>query len=339
MNIVKFEDIILDEYNAQQLDPIKRAFFNCKFKGKYAYAINWKYIVALEDISVEQYVEISRNPALIEDISYLLYDDVVEYTDAERTENANSITYFVAANQYTTDQDITIDELKKFRTWLATYLLAFDQGSDDEQDHNLYDDNTTHMLQYYAGGMYDDIIKYLSAFDSPLVALSSNVSACGCNGIGTVGGLVTQKYIQQNILSKNNCGCDTSAIQGNYSLSTCDPVMIYRKNIYVFMVETFSKIDFWMQFTPLFIADFKKYIDNIISNNLSLTTSQFVSAFADCGCLSQADAEQQKNQAILKDLSKSLQYIIDNEVSGHKNFIANSLTQWSSLLYENMYWA
>ena len=272
----------------------------------------------------------------------LLKDLLIEgesIIDVEKTDLANDVTYYLASNKYNPDSDITLEELKNFRTWLATYLLAFDQDEEGEQKYTLYDDNTTHMLQYYVSGMYDDVVKYLSAFNSPLVSLSSTTSACGCNGIGTVGGLVTQNYIQNNVVSKANCGCDTSALAGKYSISSCDPIMIYKRNIYIKMVETFSKIDFWTQFASLFLVDFKKYIDGIIGYNLPLTTSQFVSVFADCGCLSQADAEQQKNIAILKELSKSLQYIIDNEVSGHKNFIQNAFTQWSSLLYENMQWS
>lgn len=345
MNIVKFRDVILTEENASQLTAEQRELFNTKLRNKYTYTVNWLYIVAMEDMSQEQYVRSSQDNDVEEfdNISYDLLKNIIidgkSVIDIDKTMLANDITYYLASNKYSPDGDITLDELKNFRTWLATYLLTFDQDEEGEQKYVLYDDSVTHMLQYYAKGMYDDVVKYLSAFSSPLVSLNSTTSACGCNGIGTVGGLVTQSYIQNNVVAKSNCGCDTSALSGNYSLSSCDPIMIYKRNLYIKMVEVFSKIEFWNQFTRTFLIDFKKYIDGIINYDLPLTTSQFVSVFADCGCLNQADAEQQKNIAILKDLSKSLQYIIDSDVSGHKNFIQNSLTQWSSLLYENMQWS
>ena len=345
MNIVKFKDIILDAETAPQLTSEQIDLFNTKFRGRYVYSINWLYCVAIEDMSVTDYILTSQSlvePTSFDYIDYTLLEQIVideqSIVDVDSTNTANDPTPFLVANKYAPDGDITLDELKNFRTWLAEYLLAFDQDEDGKRKNGIYSDEVTHMLEYYYRGMYDDVIKYLTSFSSPLVSLGTKTSACGCNAIGTVGGVVTKNYVQQNVVSKSNCGCDTSALAGNYTINACDPIMIYRRNVYMLMVEVFSKIDFWSQFGNIFLADFKKYIDGIIGANLPLTTSQFVSAFADCGCLSQADAEQQKNQAILKDLSRSLQYMIDSEVSGHKNFVQNSLIQWSSLLYENMQW-
>lgn len=337
MNIVKFKDVVLTEENAPLLSQAQRELFNTKYKGKYTYAVDWLYCVLLEDMTYVQYMDASRE-VNVDEFDHIAYDLLKDFVDVEVTEQVNDVAIYKAANKYSSDSDITIDELKVFRTWLAQYLLSFDQDEEGKQQYKLFDDQVTHMLQYYSKDMYDDVIKYLSSFSSPLVSLGTVTSACGCNSIGTIGGVVTQSYVQQNVLSKSNCGCDTSALTGNSVVNTCDPVLIYRQNIYMKMVEVFSKIDFWSQFSKLFIQDFKKYVDNILSYNFTLTTSSFVSVFADCECLTQADAEQQKNQAILRDLSKSLQYMIDNQISGHKNFIMNTLTQWSSLLYEMMYW-
>ncbi len=351
MNIIKFKDIILSKENAPQLTREQRELFNSTFKGKYAYAVDWLYCVPLEEMSNNEYIEASQSlaneefgnievvePIALKNFTNIMYSLLIDYVDVEMTEEANDISLYIAANKYSSDSDITIDELKIFRRWLALYLLSFDQDETGKQQKKIFNDTTTHMLQYYAQDMYDDVIRYLNDFSSPLVSLGTVTSACGCNSIGTIGGTVTQSYIQQNVISKSNCGCDTSALSGNVSLNTCDPIFIYRKNIYMKMIEVFSNIDFWKQFSNIFLNDFKRYIDNIISNNFTLTTSQFVSVFADCGCLTQADTEQRKNQAILNDLSKSLQYIIDKQISGHRNFIMNSFVQWSSLLYEKMFW-
>lgn len=336
MNIVKFKDIILTAENIPSYNEDQRDFFNSKLKGKYAYAVNWNVVIALDDMSLSQYIAASKYNDYTE-YTYLVLDDLDFVIDWENTNKANSVVSYLAANKYTTDEDITVDELKKFRTWLATYLLAFDQDSEGKQQHQLFDDDTTHMLEYYKNEMYDEVIKYLSKFSDQTFTLVAAVSSCGCNSLGTVGGTVVKTLPHTNI-QMTSCGCNTSALSGNQVINGCDPLSIYRKNIYLKMVNTFSLIDFWTQFSDDFLGDFKKYINGIIKLNLPLTTSTFVSAFADCGCLTDAEAEQMRNMSILNDLSKSLQYMIDKQVNGNKNFIQNSLSQWSSLLYENMRW-
>lgn len=337
MNIVKFKDIILTTDNAPDLTEEQRTLFNTKFKGKYTFVVNWVYVVALEDMSLDQFIETSKDTEHITEYDYLLLSDVELIIDFDNTYKVNSVVSYLAANKYTTDSDITIDELKKFRTWLATYLLAFDQNTEGQQQYKLYDDDTTHMLIYYKQEMYDDVIKYLSKFSDQTFTLVSTVSSCGCNSLGTVGG-TTVKTLPYTNIQKTSCGCNTSTVSGTQVLNGCDPINIYRKNVYLKMVNTFSIIDFWTQFSDDFLSDFKKYIDGIIKLNLPLTTSTFVSSFADCSCLTEAEAEQQRNMSILGDLSKSIQFIIDRQIDGHKNFIQNSLSQWSSLLYEKMRW-
>lgn len=333
MNIIKFNDIILSAEDMEQYEV-----FNQKFKGKYAYAVNWNYTVALEDITTAQYIELSKDPGLLPECDHILIVDIPEKAiDLDNTAKANSITLFLAANKYTSDEDITIDELKKFRKWLATYLLAFDRDEDDKLQYKLFDDKTTHMLLYYEKDMYDNVIKYLSEFSDQSFTIVSTVSSCGCNSLGTVGGTVV-KSIPQSQIQMTKCGCNTNAISGAQAIDGCDPIGIYRKNIYLKMVNTFSIIEFWTQFSDVFLNDFKRYVDGIIKLNLPLTTSAFVSAFVDCGCLSQADAEQAHNISILADLSKALQFMIDKDIDGHKNFIQNTLKEWSSMLYEQMRW-
>ena len=333
MNIIKFNDIILSAEDMEQYEV-----FNQKFKGKYAYAVNWYYIVALEDITTSQYMDLSKDPEILPSCDYIFLTNIPEKAiDMDSTEKANSIVLFLAANKYTSDEDITLDELKKFRKWLATYLLDFDRDKDGISQYKLYDDETTHMLLYYEKDMYDSVIKYLSKFSDQSFTIVSTVSSCGCNSLGTVGGTVV-KTLPQSQIQMTKCGCNTSAVSGAQAINGCDPIGIYRKNIYLKMVNTFSIIEFWTQFSDVFLSDFKKYVDGIIKLNLPLTTSSFVSAFADCGCLSQADAEQARSISILTNLSRTLQYMINKDIDGHKNFIQNTLREWSSMLYEQMRW-
>lgn len=61
MDIVKFKDIILDDTNAPQLTPEQIELFNTKFRGKYVYNIGCTYCTPIEDMSEEDYINITRS--------------------------------------------------------------------------------------------------------------------------------------------------------------------------------------------------------------------------------------------------------------------------------------
>ena len=314
MNIIKLKDIIKPN----------DTLFNTYLKGKYAYWVHMRYIVPFDLMGHEGYVacENDINKLLSIDgevfpkpfgVPYIdMYsEDMFPYIDIYETDKANGVMKYRLLNDFAPDSNITIDELKKFRTWLATNLLTFDTNNVGEQINHIYNEDETHVLQYYKGGMYNDIIKVLTIFGGASVSYDVlGQSACGCN-------------------------TDLSSLYSS-SLDVCDGISIYRKNVYNRMVEMFSKIDFWTQFPSTFILEFKKYIDNIIKCNFKLTQSQYVSNFTDCGCV---NIDEQSNMiAILKRLSQSLEYIADGNTMGNKNYISDSLRDWSSILYELMEW-
>lgn len=319
MNIIKLKDQIMPTTNPNH------EYFNKYLKGKYAYWVQTRYIVSFEHLRHEGYI------ACEEDITKLLkkedgsypkpygapYVDVYEsgimkYVDTVETDRINNIDEFKIKNSYTSDDDITIDELKKFRSWLAATLLKMDQNESGEQKYNILNSIETHLLQYYANDMYDEIIKGLTDFSSSSISLSS--------------------------VNTSTCGCQNSNINSLYgsNLSICDPIAIYRNNVYNKMVELFSNYSFWAQWAPEFINEFKKYIDNIINCDFILSKTTWVDSFVDCVC---QDKQTQDNfLEILKNLSMSLGYIRDNQINGHKNYINDSLLKWAQMLYENMSW-
>ena len=313
MNIIKFKDQIRPGDN----------LFNTYLKGKYAYWIQMRYIVPFEFIDTAQYVKFESdinaligNPCGKPEIHY--WDilkkntDLMAWVDAEATEDANSIAPFRRHNQFTTDEDITIDEVKKFRTCLATTLLSFDARESGQQKYCLFSEDFTAVLQYYAVGMYDQCIKALSKVDSSAKVEKLSVSDCGCAG-GNLSGLYSE------------------------SLHTCDPVGMYRKYMYGEMVKAFSQIEFWDQFPTTFLWDFKKYIDNIIALNLPLKGSAWVSTFVDCTC--QSNTDQMVYTESLRRLSKALNHIATEDIMGNKNFISKALSDWATDLYESMEWS
>lgn len=320
MNIIKLKDQIMpDSMNHAE-------YFNKHLKGKYAYWIQMRYIVSFDHMRHEGYV------ACEEDISKLLQREdgswpkpygapaidvyekgIIEYVDSMETDRINNTIEFRLKNTYSPDDDITIDELKQFRTWLASELLKMDRTELGEQKNSMLNHIETHVLEYYAHDMYDNTIKILSDFGNTQISYGD--------------------------LSKSMCNCHhNSNISSLYNteLNICDPISIYKKNIYNHMVDMFSNISFWAQWSPEFILEFKKYIDNIIKCNLPLSKSDWVNSFIDCSC--QDAQSQNKYEEILKNLSVSLGYIVNNQTAGHKNYITDSLSIWSKTLYENMKW-
>lgn len=316
MNIIKFKD---------QIRP-GDLLFNKYLKGKYAYWVQMRYIVPFDFIDSAQYVKFENDiRALIgwkdrgcaqPEIHYwdlLKKDtDLEAWVDVDATEDANSIKPFERHNKFTTDDDITIEEVKKFRTWLATTLLSFDARESGIQKNCLFDEDFTRVLQYYACGMYDQCIKALSKINFEHHVEKISMSDCGCAG-GNLAGLYSE------------------------SITSCDPVYLYRKYMYGEMVKNFSQIEFWDQFPTTFLWDFKKYIDNIIALNLPLKGSAWISTFVDCTC--QSNTDQMAYTDTLRRLSKALNYIATEEILGNKNFISKALGDWATDLYESMEWA
>lgn len=314
MNLIKFKD---------QIRP-GDDLFNTYLKGKYAYWIQMRYIVPFAFIDAGKYVEFESDITKLTgwkdrgcskpDPYYwdIQSGNIEAWVDIEGTEEANNINKFLVHNNFTSDSDITIDQIKKFRTWIATTLLSFDRRSDGTQKHKLYNEDLTEVLDYYARGMYNQCVKSLAKLNNAISVDKIVSSTCGCNSGSNLAGLY------------------------NESLSTCDPLHAYRKYIYDQMISAFSNLDFWYQFPEPFLKEFKQYIDNIIQLNLPLRGAEWVNAFVDCACHSNTD--QLNFQEILRRLSKALEYLRLDEISGNINFISKAFRDWATELYEMMEW-
>ena len=315
MNIVKFKDNITES-----------EFFNDNLKGKYALAVNYIYVIPLgvQGITdtVQHIIELERIQLgemstgklifeigeetfqLTRNVDYVLFEDYASY--AEDFENLQKYLYL---NEFVTDDDITLEELKRFRTWLAEVLYANDTWIDDWSKDP---DKLRYMLQYYIQEMYDQVIKSLMKFNN---------------------------YVDINSISKQSgCGCANSSV--NYTadiLSVCDPLLIYRHNMYKYMIEIFSDITYWLGQAEI-CGEMKKYIDNIIKVGLPLASVSLYNNFADCTCVNIDVNEQVTMTNILKRLSQALGYIIEDKVSGNRNFISSAFLDWSTYLYEKMRW-
>ena len=304
MNIIKFKD---------SLRP-NDEMFNTHLKGKYAYWVRMRYVVPFSVITPEEYVFCEHDDTYLERFKGkyrdLLCDkSLAAWVDESETENINDVQKYICSNRHTTDPALTINDVKKFRNWIAKELLLMDQTTEGAQKYLLYSEEFTHVLEYYAQGMYDDVIKWLNKYGQFVTELNLNKSSCGC----------IPKATDMN-----------SAV-----LSVCDPINIYRQSIKSKMVEYFGDPDFWIQFPTGFLSEFKAYVDNIIRLNLPFEADEYTN-FNDCLC--GKSSGQLAAIEILKRLAKALELMVSGVAAGNKNYISDAFRDWARDLYELMYW-
>lgn len=300
--------------------------FNKLLKGQYAYFVGMRYAVPFSEITTKDYIDCEQDIKVLlqSDKTYwdVLEGDLRAYVDEEYTDRANSIAPFVRENKYTTGPEITLDDLRKFRSWLATELLTFT---------GMHTDKFVKVLQYYKNGMYDDTVQVLSDIAgsqqlTDLANLGTQTSGCGCGCSGPVGrpGL-------PGVHTQNRYTIDMS-------FGICDVLGTYRKYIYDQMVEQFGNLEYWNDMPTGFLAEFKTYIDGILGSNLPLRATRYknLANFDDCACL--RSTSELANRPILEDLSRALQYILDEDITGHRAQISDAFTKWATVLYESMQW-
>lgn len=320
MNIVKFRDIYLGLQDSNlMISDIEN--FNANLRGKYAYVVNWKWVVPMSEMSETEYVDASvldssqgtdtmtsmdtGIPKNLVKFKAVQLDKISDFVDHSETESANNVSRYLKLNEFVSDSDITIDDAKKFRQYLAEQLLAIKYE---------FVKGEYKMLNYYKDNMYDSVVDSLTIFTE-------------------------NNQVQLSYIGKKSCDClTTKGLQGQVVVNgQCDPIYEYRKGVYSKMVELFSDYNYWIGLGGLCI-DFKKYIDAIIKYNLPLFISSNINVFDDCTCASKTDSLQERGINAMKNLSLALQYIINSDVTGHKNFINEALSVFASQYYERMYW-
>ncbi len=295
MNIVKFRDVVIED-----------DIYNQELKGKYVYAVHWTYLLPL-DTDIQEIIRLEKIPSL--ELDRPLLSTYSEYLDLEKTEEVNQKTVdkLLYLNNLTPDDDITIEELKIFRRWLAIQLLGTVEDTKDIT-----------MLNYYANDMMDDTIHSLMNFTSTQVS----IVAYGSAGIGSI--------------KHSSCGCSSNTHSTINSSNICDAIDLYTSGIYNYMIEVFSNIEFWSSRKEI-VTEVIKYLENIIRVGLPLTSVTSTN-YIDCTCTNIDITQQELMTQLLRKLITSLGYIVDGDVAGNKYFISNTLREWSTLLYEKMFW-
>lgn len=330
MNIVKFKDVMIEGEDLERLE--KAELFNELYRGKYCYCVNWKWCILMEDIDNTEFIRYSVTDAVPADIDFLDLELYTDYVDREATEKVNRMDAYILSNNYI-PSDFTLDQIKKFRTFVASALLANSQLWDDEYDATITD-KITHMLLYYKNGMWDTVIKMLASFSDYTsgISLSGTYTDCGCGGTTAAGTIKDSAGIYK---TQTGCGC-SSANAALLLTNTCDCTELYRTSIRNFMIDVFSDWKFWDRVSEIVVPDMIAMLKAILEAGLPLSFTTTDVVYGDCSCMNNNTDETGK--IIVANLIKALEYIRDEAVVAHKNFIKNSLYAWASKLYERMEW-
>lgn len=335
-------------------------------------------VVESRGITMKTYVDYERegisNVKLNKD--YINLDEnIKQFIDEEETYAVNNNIKFSVANDSLYNDDIPIEELKQFRTWLAENIIKFiafpirahhiDEKTDITQ--NEVEDDHIDSVEYIHDilqgigenkGHNMSILKYIKLNNDIIDFLDANYSLSGNDG--SERSLVMLNYYKSlmfddtikvllefpvtttpvGITIQSGCDCGTSMTQAPITLgqsAICDPVATYRASIYSLMVELFSDMRFWKLLGSQFLINVADRVDAILDNHFVLSTDQ-IDRFVDCTCKNINSNEQERLEGILSRFANALRKIAANKESGEKNNIMISLNDWAKYLYEKMYW-
>ena len=332
------------EWYHGQIDPDMTVdefctYFNTYLRNKYAWCIHWEWVIPLEltdgsgdlfplgnplDLEPEYPSYVAAEHGNFDPHEYFyLPKTLTQWVDEVTTVRLmqNERIKFNYLNEFTPDDDITIDELKVFRTWLAQILLANTPLIEEWPDSK----KLVNMLTYYVQGMKDTTTDNLNDF---AVYMTTGILV---SGVG-----VQNVMNMARIGLSAGCGCNSAQGVGNIGLTGgCDPLQMYRNAIYNYMVQTFSNINYWMEQVEI-CGEMRKYIRGILQAGLPLG-SKVIDPYADCGC--NTFGSQDRYVKMLEALIQALTYIIEGQVAGNRNYITTAFSNWATYLYEYMYWA
>lgn len=308
---IKFKDIIHTNDEG----------FNLLLKNKYAYWVHYKYVVPMEQISFEEYLELERfgiNEDCIDKkigkyvtkdgkFSFNVWssDELLKYVDFSETEKLQSIDRFEKYNKTIGNlgPNITTEMIKDTRGYLME-LFEKEIITDNYPNKEL----VIRMLQYFKNGAVDKeftpvLIKINDLLNAgSLVNPGSTVPSVGSNG---------------NISS--SCGCTSnsgnitnfSTVNAYRTQLNYDLVSEYHQGMLVLLDKVFGDPDLWILGCEVSTQlEIKEYIDGILK--LQLNIPQFSQTFT----------------KDLQDFSKTLEYLSEGAIVGNKNFIRDSITKF-----------
>ena len=304
----------------------------------------------------ELYVKVPRAHVIDMDACEWLEDD--EYIDWTGTQEANDVDKFLTYNTYIPDGDITMDDLRRFRTWVAESLFAFGfkyyQLTHEESAYHYEEVSSLSLSQMLsalevkeipmvADELSPALLKIRSSAlvdfsDNDYIALNyymNNMSDAATEILGSTSGL----SVSAGASAVVPCGCAGSTnISSLYDLSalTCDSLAAYRADIKNIMVALLTQLEMWESLPTTYLQEMIKYLHGILTADFDLTSEDDDNVYG-CECM-KSNTAQEAARYILRQLIQTFEWIINNQADGHRTSIYNTLENWATNLYEHMQW-
>lgn len=301
MNIIKFKDVTIEGND----------FFNNYLLGKYALAVQYKYVYPLmtNGITLLEYIQLEKTLNGVDVLpiegTYMLYSEIESHIADTTWQDQNDEFDNLLMYNNIYDKEVSLEEARTYRKAVATFLY-----DGILQDNLTIQDKV--MVEYYIADMIDTTIINLSSMQQ---SYTNQQTSCGCGSSS----LNTPLYTMQVAY-----GC-------------ISPIDSYKTSVRYHMISLFGNIDFWKKCDVVLLENIIKYTQAVIDYNLPINRATQVIDI-NCTCASTGLMNEQIYlQTILSNFIESLRLIINNEIDESKLTITNSLNAYA-LIYESLRW-
>jgi hypothetical protein len=313
MAIIKFKDKIHTNDEG----------FNISLKNKYAYWIQFKYVIPFSEITTEKYIELERDGICIDKIeaykkgdlralpfNLWFSDELTEYIDFKETEKFQNFDKLEKYNKSigSIAPNLTTDKIKDTRTFLLDTFIGILKNADATTlDAYTYKnkDLILRALEYFKnGGLDKEFSKILNDIDTILNNNFNNSGSSGNSGITDLGSCGCLGNIPNNTPNQNLQGGFFNA----YNITGSTLVNNYHTGMMVILNDFLKNPDFWiLNLDTSDHIELKEYLEGIIK--LGLDIPAYTATF----------------KTDVNNMIQVLTYIIDQDLIGHKNFIRDSI--------------
>lgn len=310
MAIIKFKDKIHTNDEG----------FNISLKNKYAYWIQFKYVIPFSEITLQKYIELERDGICKDDIeaykkgnlkalpfNLWFSDELTEYIDFKETEKFQNFEKLEKYNKSigSIAPNLTTDQIKDTRTYiLNTFICILKNADSTTLDAYTYKnkDLILRALEYFKnGGLDKEFSKILNDIDNILNNnFFGNSNSSGIADLGSCGCLTPN--------TPNN----NQSLQGGffnaYNITGSTLVNNYHAGMMVILNDFLKNPDFWiLNLDTSDQIELKEYLEGIIK--LGLDIPAYTSVF----------------RTDVNNMIQALTYIIEQDLIGYKNFIRDSI--------------
>lgn len=273
--------------------------FNLLLKGRYAYWIRMKYVIPLEDLSLTDYIQAEREG---------IDENLMVYTNIWKSDDLCDFIDYPETEKANSTRNY--EKYNQHQGNLAphltqdsiknAYIFFLDtilQGLKDASSDGKVSPLLERAIQFFKNKGNDDILTVLYQLQILPDLPSSSTQ-----------------------ISSSTCGCSNPYGDLNIpnSLKSYNLINIYTEGLKNVLLRAIQNPDFWiMSLEEQTTLEVKEYVDSMIRLDLDITGTNF------------------KKDA--KDFSQALEYIAEQNLVGHKNFIRDSIFKFVKYIPQ-LYW-